>query len=186
MTNYPDIPTPLDDLPEETKQRFTITDDNAAAWAMRKLRSIRSKQAEYDQVAVDERARIDRWLDEVKAPLDRDAHFFEAILMDYAYRCRENPDDGRKSIALPTGKVSTRSTQPKWTVDTERFVEWARAHQPDLIRVREDVDLTKARQTLDLHEASSGLVAISPDGEIVPGITVEPGGISATVTPDLT
>lgn len=186
MTTYPDLIHPLDDLHEEARERFTITDDGAAAWAMRKLRAVRAKQAENARLATDEHARIDLWLTEVNAPLDRDATYFEAILGDYALRCRENPDDGRKSLNLPTGKVSTRVTQPKWSVDADAFLGWARTSHPDLIRVKEEADLAKMKETLDVHESTSGLIATTPEGELVPGVTILPGGLTTSVTPDLT
>ena len=186
MTTYPELTHPLDDLQDEARERFTIQDDGAASWAMRKLRAIRAKQAENDRLATDERARIDAWLTSVNMPLDRDAHYFEAILMDYALRCRENPDDGRKSIALPTGKIATRTTQPKWSVEADAFLQWARSAHPDLVRVKEEADLTKIKATLAIHETDTGIVVTSPEGELVPGITVLPGGLTTSVTPDLT
>lgn len=182
MTTYPETLHPLDDLRDEARERFTITDDGAAAWAMRKLRAIRSKQADNAKIAQDERDRIDLWLAEVNAPLDRDAMYFEQILTDYALRVRENPDDGRKSLNLPAGKVATRTSQAKWQVDAEQFLGWARTSHPDLIRVKEEADLTKIKETLAVTPDG---VAVSPEGEPVPGITVLPGGITASVTPDL-
>lgn len=183
MTTYPDLTHPLDELNDEARERFVIHDDAAAAWAMRKLRSVRARQAENERIATDERARIDAWLAEVNKPLDRDATYFEAILADYALRCRENPDDARKSINLPTGKVSTRTTQPKWSVEPTAFLDWARSSHPDLIRIKEEADLAKIKDTLI---ATKDGVAVSPEGEPVPGVTVLPGAITTSVTPDLT
>lgn len=184
MTTYPDLIHPLDAVTsdEQTRERFSIQDDGAAAWAMRKLRAIRAKQAEYERIAKDERDRIDLWLAGVNAPLDRDATYFEQILGDYALRVRENPDDGRKSLALPAGKIATRTSQAKWQVDAEQFLTWARDAHPDLIRVKEEADLTKIKETLNV---TADGVAVSPEGEPVPGITVLPGGITASVNPDL-
>lgn len=185
MTTYPETTEHLDEMTEDQRERFTITDDRAAAWAMRKLRGIRAKQAENSQVYVDEIARLDRWLSEVNAPLDRSASYFESILSDYAARCRDDEQDGRKTISLPTGKISTRTLQPKWSVDPETFMQWARTAHPDLIRVKEEPDLSRIKDALDVHPASSGLIALSQDGEVVPGITIEPSQVSITVTPDI-
>lgn len=190
MTTFPEVAHPLDDLRDEARERFTIQDDSAASWAMRKLRAIRSKQAENKQMAVDEHARIDLWLDEVNDPLDRDAKYFEAILTDYAIRVRENPDDGRKSISLPTGKVATRQGSPKYTVDAEMFLPWARENAPHLIRVKEEPSLSAIKEYVvaadDAPVATSDGVAITSDGEIVPGVHVSSSDVAVTVTPDLT
>lgn len=189
MTTFPDLTHPLDDLQPEARERFTIQDDGAAAWAMRKLRAIRSKQAENSRIAQDEIDRVQMWLKEVNAPLDRDASYFEGILRDYAIRCRESMDDGRKSLNLPTGKVATRVGSDKFEIDATAFLPWAKQNAPQLIRVKEEPNLSALKEFAvppsDAPSATSDGVAITSDGEVIPGVRVTPGELSVTVTPDL-
>lgn len=183
MTTLPDLAHPLDEIvtDDDQRARFRIEDDAAAAWAMRKLRSVRARQQQNDRIAADEIARVREWLAQVDAPLERDATYFEAILTDYALRCRQDERDGRKTIALPTGKVTTRTTAAKINVDDDEFLPWARQNHPDLIRVKETPNTAAIKELIDGRPAP-----VTSDGELLPGVQVLPGGVSATVTPDLT
>lgn len=163
--------------------RFRVDNDSAAAWAMRKLRAIRMRQESNRMIAEDEIDRVKSWLDDVNTPMERDASYFESILRDYALRCRENPDDGRKTISLPAGKVTTRIGSPRWTVDDETFLTWARANHPDLIRVKEQPALDEMKSALIVAE--SGGAAVTEDGEVVPGVAVSAAELSVTVKTDL-
>ena len=176
----PEISHPLDDISGEAKEKFRVEDDGAAAWAMRKLRTIRRKQAENAQLYVDERARLDVWLNEVNNPLDTDASYFESLLNDYAIRCRENSDDGRKSLNLPTGKVTTRLGGPKWEVDSEPFLVWAKANHPDLVRIKEEPNIQALKEFTVKDD-----VAITSDGEVIPGVRISYPEVSVTITPDI-
>ena len=178
--NIPEIKHPLDDITEEAKQRFRVEDDGAAAWAMRKLRTIRSKQAENAQLYADELARLNLWLDEVNKPLDNDANYFESLLNDYAIRCRDNSDDGRKSLNLPTGKVTTRLGGPRWEVDSEPFLAWAKTNQPDLIRIKEEPNIQALKEFTVKDD-----VAITSDGEVIPGVRISYPEVSVTISPDI-
>ena len=177
----PEIKHPLDDITEEAKQRFRVEDDGAAAWAMRKLRTIRSKQAENAQLYADELARLDLWLDEVNKPLDNDANYFESLLNDYAIRCRDNSEDGRKSLNLPTGKVTTRSGTAKWEVDSESFMAWAKTNQPDLIRIKEEPNIQAIKEFTYWKDD----VAITAEGEVIPGVRISYPDVSVTISPDI-
>ena len=165
--------------------RYRITDDGAASWAMRKLRTLRAKEAEFVALGEREVNAIETWLHEVTAPLQQDALFFEGLLVEYAQECRENPDDGRKTVKLPAGSVTSRQGSTKWEVDAERFLPWARTNHPDLIRVKEDPNLPAIKDALaGAIDATAGKV-ITADGEIVPGVEVHETGITYRVVPKL-
>lgn len=182
MTTFPDPAHPLDAVvaSDEERSRFVIEDDAAAAWAMRKLRAAHHKAREADQIAADEIARVNRWLEDVRRPLNRDADFFTALLTDYALRCRQNDQDGRKTISLPAGTVSTRTTQNKVIVNADEFLPWARQNHPELIKIVETPDTTAVKAIINGRP-----IATTEDGEVIPGVTIQPAGISVTATPDL-
>lgn len=176
MTALPDVTHPLDDqiVDDTTRQRFLIEDDGAAAWAMRKLATIRDKITANTRLADDEIARVAAWVADVNTPLERDATYFEALLTEYAIRVRDN--EGRKTVSLPFGTVATRATADKVTVDDTTFIPWARDHHPDLLRVKESPDVTALKGMLIPGKP------VTVDGELIPGITITPGGITATIT----
>ncbi len=70
--------TPVDDfevIEEPAREPFVVDDDSKADWAMRKLASIRRKQAENTAIFDREVARVSEWLVKVNTALERDAEY---------------------------------------------------------------------------------------------------------------
>jgi hypothetical protein len=171
-----------DEANEFYDESFKIHDDGTASWAMRKLRKIRNQQAINFEIAERESERINEWLGSVNAPLIRDINFFEALLTEYALNCRVDPSDGRKTISLPAGKVSTRAKQPKWTVNNDDFIPWAEQNFPELIRIKKEPDLSAIKGICRTHDATADGVAVTGDGEIIPGVSIMEQEWSATIS----
>lgn len=176
MTALEDAPDEIDlpPLGSVARERFTLENDRMAAWAARKLRDVRRHRAEVEAIATVERERIERWVAKECRDGDRDDAYFEALLIDYAYRQRaENPR--RKRITTPYGTVQTRSAGDALVIeDADQLLAWARCHHPELVRTVEDVPLAAIREALPVV-----------NGEVPPGMSIRPGGITATVDIDL-
>lgn len=163
------------------KEHFEVTDDAQAAWAMRKLLSLRSKMAENEAIAAAERTRIDAWLHYANAKFDGDVAYFEGLLTRYAHKQRET--EGRKTIDTPYGAVKSRSTQPKFKVaDDDEFIKWATDSLPEAVQIKASplVSVLKEHVTIE-HTDTLGWVAMTESGEIVPGVTAEPASVNYTV-----
>ena len=166
-------------LPEEedARQRFRILNDDMATWAMRKLRGILLKKAENKAIADAEIARIAEWLTTVDKSLQGDEDYFRAILVEYAVGQRA---EGRKTLNLPYGKVTSRQGSGKWTVDKEMdFLEWAKANRPELVKVKESPAIAELKTYLTKTEG--GYIVDTATGEVVPGVQVSDPEISFTV-----
>lgn len=159
-------------------QPFAISDDRQAAWAMRKLLGHREQVDQIVDVANAEIERIQQWAAGEVSKHQRDLDYFEALLTDYALRQRMLED--RKTITTPYGKVSTRVGQPKMVVSDE-FIEWAQANHPEWIRTKVEADLSTFKSAVVIEETDGGLAAVTEDGDIVPGVTVEAAQVTATV-----
>lgn len=83
---------------------------------MRKLASIRRKQADNKAIFDREVQRVAEWLEKVNTALERDAEWFEANLKPYALTERSN---GRKSVVLPHGTIKTTAGRPKLKLRTK-------------------------------------------------------------------
>lgn len=159
------------------RERFRITDDGAAEWAIRKLHTLRSKMEENRRIAEAERQRIESWLEHANEALTDDAHYFEGILGEYALTQRVEAD--RKSITLPHGTVKTRASRRRYDVaDAESFLAWARDNAPHLIRVTEAPKKSEFGEVLDVRE---GHVIDTQTGEIVPGVAASDEPPSVTI-----
>jgi hypothetical protein len=93
-----------------------------------------------------------------------------------------DPSDGRKTVSVPAGKVSTRSGSDRWTIDSDTFLAWARINAPNVIRVREEAALSEVKATFAAMDDGR---AVTDGGEVVPGVHVIHTDPTATVAPDL-
>lgn len=159
---------------------FQVTDDAKAAWAMRKMRAVQVRIDEAARVASAERERIDEWAARVTGPLLEDRAYFEGLLIAYAVREREQ---GRKSIDLPHGSVRSRTVAASFEADgTDDFLEWAREHHPEWIRVKESFDMKAIKDATTVEPTGTlGPVVVTNDGEIIPGLIGKPSRVSYTI-----
>jgi phage host-nuclease inhibitor protein Gam len=160
---------------DDTSDRFVIEDEAQAEWALRKLaRYARDRQTKVD-VAQAEKARIDAWLEDETGKLDRHADYFRSILADYMRR-RHEDDPKVKTLSLPSGTLKARKGRPRVTVtDLDALEAWVDEHEAgELLRVKVEAD----------KRAILGRVEV--DGEVPPGVEIEPGGVSFTADPDVT
>lgn len=169
------LSAPPADFPLEAPERWSVQDDGAAAWAIKKLRGIREHIAMNESIAQEEIARINEWLKGVNKTLTDSAGFFEINLKNYALEQRRDAD--RKSIKLPHGTLQTTAGQTKWTIDNEVFIAWAKINAPDLVKIEESPKLGEAKKVFN---AANG-VAVTQEGEIVAGVTTEDQPPTATV-----
>lgn len=172
------------DTPDGTdRDRYRITDDGGAAWAMRRLAAVQRRRADIAAVADQEIARVEAWAAAQTAPLDRDVAYFEGILGEYAKAVRGTPGDGRKSVSTPYGVVSTRAGRLRWTVtDPAALLGWAQSHRRELVTVTETVKVSDASKALAAYGDPAGSVFDQQTGDEVPGITAVQSGLSVAFT----
>lgn len=125
-----------------------------------------------ETVAASEIDRIHAWLQDRRKA--HDCAFLEQQLANY-HEARLARDPRAKTISLPSGDLVSRKQPDRWSFAPE-FVVWAKQHRPDLTRLKTEVDKDKAKK-LAVHDGK----VVLPGGEIVPGVEVEPGGISFSV-----
>jgi len=156
---------------------FVVDNDQKADWAMRKLSSVRGKQATNKAIFDKEVARVTEWLSTVNANLDTDAVYFEAVLTPYALTERSA---GRKSLVLPHGTVKTTAGRPKIEFESEEgFIEWAKVNDPALLRIKTEID----KKTLN-ELITDDLQVISTQGEIIPSVKVLPAETKVSFVTD--
>lgn len=167
-------------MPEVMKEGFRIDTPEQAAWAMRKYRALAQKAKRNSDLAAAEHARIDAWLQRVNATVETEMEFFAAHLEGYAHKERAQ---GRKSVQLPDGTISTRSQKASITVDKSTFIQWAlEAKREDLLRVSYAPDLETIKTTTVVD---GGSVIDVASGEILPGVEPSPERVTVSIAPDL-
>ena len=177
----PELKHELDDVltDDEKRERFRIEDDGSATWAMRKLAEIVTTQKETEFLLKSEQERLNHWFESVMKPLRDKATFFESILGDYAVRERFAND--RKTITLPHGKISTRPASDKWDIDNDTLMAFLKSSDyKELIKVKEELSLSALKSAFSVTK--DGIV-VTPEGELVQGITIRPTDISVSINP---
>ena len=159
-------------------QGFEISDDGQATWALRKLAQSQSRIDDVLLRAAEEIDRIERWVEIATKSDTNTVNYFTERLTSYVKRVRET--DGRKTLVLPDGNVSSRETKDRFKVENaSAFIAWAEsAGRPDLYRSKFEPDVAEIKN----HVRYSGLEVIeSSTGETIPGLVHVEGGISVTV-----
>jgi len=150
-------------------EAFTVKDDKAANWALRKMKHLQGQQEANNQLAQDEVDKIQAWNKEANDRLQRDIDYFQSLLANYAMEKRQE-DPKFKKLELPNGKISFRKQQPQWDYDKKSIVNTLEeSGLTDLIRVKKEPDATKIKKMLQIV---NGQVINPETGEIVPGIRV--------------
>ena len=100
-----------------------------------------------------------------------------------------NLPEGKKSIDLPSGKLSFKKQQPKFYFDdmkeiggdSERLIEFCKVNAPEYVKQKtvETADWTKLKKRLTFNE---GGVYFSDTGELIDGLIVQEFPDKFTVT----
>lgn len=157
----------------EAQEVELLGDDAYANRMLRELGSLRKQMKANSDVAAFERAKITDWERLVNDPLENRATYLYDNLTAYALNERTARD--RKTISLPFGTISTTLEQPKWTVDPEAFLPWAKDSQweADLVRTKLEPALAKIKALSVID--SDGNVVFTETGELIPGVTATTG-----------
>lgn len=161
---------------EETKEPFVIDNQEKAAWAMRKLRQHRQKQAENTNTAnsligalQQDIEGVQAWKKEQNEAIEKDASYFLSGLETW-HRKQYEEDNDIKTIKLPFGQLKIRAQQPEYIRDAVTLLAWAKSSRPDAVKVKEEADWATIKKSV---VAQDGKAIDTTSGEIVDGVTVE-------------
>lgn len=157
-----------EELPEEQKQAFQITDQSGAVWALRKLKKLVDERKQIADAAGAEIARIRAWADGEEKRLQGEVQYFEALLTDYHRRLLE-ADPRAKTVKLPHGQLKARAQQPEFIRDDAALLKWLKANRQEFIVMKESPDWAGLKKVTQV----AGDKVIDPDsGEVINGVTV--------------
>ena len=80
--------------------------------------------------------------------------------------------------------MGTREAQARLQVaDQEQFLAWAKIHAPSTVKTT-TIDTPILSEIAAIVTIADGHIAMTTGGEVVPGLTVVPANLTATVTPE--
>jgi len=162
-----------EDIDEAVKSSvpFIVDTTEKEIWAMRKISTIDRGIAEVDKAADAEVERVNTWRAEEIKRISSQRGFFEGLLEGYHRRIMaENPK--KKTIKLPHGQLQIRAQKPEFIKDDKKIIEWAEKEMPAIVTKEPKLDWGTLKDSLKIVEN----IAMTSQGEVVPGITVVPRG----------
>lgn len=171
--------------PDSAVAKFVVDSDGLAEWAMAHVAELdaRLEAATAQRDAYHER--INAWYERDTASLSTKREFFAMHLRQYLRALRE-ADPDVKSVKLPSGAVVSRVSGPRMTVTNEAeaiaYLKTAFTVEQldEPIKVTEKVLVSKLAGLVKIDD---GRAVDAESGVVVPGMGVEPRGVTYDVKP---
>lgn len=146
-------------------QGFTVTDDSAAQWCMKKIQEAEADRAMW-------KAHYEAQMQKVNESADSAVAYFTARLEEYFASVPHKATKTQESYALPGGKLVRKKQQPKFTTDDEALVPWLEGNaMGSLVKITKSANWAELKKGVTV--TPDGQHVATADGEIVPGVTVE-------------
>ena len=147
----------------QEEQEFTITDDQTADWAIRK---IREADAELERM----QAWYESQLKLVQEKHDQTVNFFTAKLAQYMSIVPAKDTKTTRKYALASGEmVLTKAKEDFSVTDDEALLGWCQVNAPELVRVTMKPAWSDIKKRM---KATDGGIADTETGMIVEGVEI--------------
>lgn len=156
----------MSELMEEVRNDFTVTDDSAAQWCMKKI-----KEAEADRAMW--KAHYEAQMQKVNKAADESVAYFTAKLEEYFANVPHKATKTQESYSLPGGKLVQKKQQPEYKTDDAELLQWLKENfMFDFIKTKtvESADWAGLKKIVTV--TPDGAHVATDDGEIIPGVTV--------------
>lgn len=158
----------------EEEAGFHVEDDSAAEWCLKKIR--------------EEKAELEKWeafykgqLEKMQKRADYRIQFFEGKLAMYFSSVPHKVSKTQESYQLPGGKLVLKQQLPEIIRDDAVLLPWLKENgRENFVKTKETVDWAEFKKTITNFEPLAGdddkekIYPVTDDGEIIPGITLEP------------
>ncbi len=162
----------------QEKEQWGIGDLGSANWALRKITALEEANKEIQQLADEERKRIDDW-ESKETQSNHDAiTFFKQKLGEYLLLLRQS--DPKAKIKTPYGSVTTRKKPDSWEYGEQAIAELEAAGLDEFITTKVTKSVTKTEFKKAVSVTENGNV-VTPDGEVLESVKVVPQGFDIVV-----
>lgn len=151
----------------EIKEEFKVDSLEKASWCMKQIQSRERRKEEIRQLVEYEKQKLDMYLEQESKEPNADIEFFKSKLQPYIAEKIEG--EKKKSINLPCGTVGFRTQPADIQRNEEELLPWVQRTNKEFVKVVSSVKWADLKKTLKFENGQ----AITSDGEVVPGITVE-------------
>ena len=165
------LPVAVDPGEEQQSQRWRITDDGCADWALKKIKLEKDEHDRIVALAQQEIARLTDQIAKADRRYEQNTSFLTSMLAEFFETVpHKKTKTGTESYRLLNGQLVKKPAGIKLQPDDEKLVAWLRAAgREDLIKVETKAMWGELKKQLEMV----GTVAMMPDtGEIIEGIDV--------------
>ena len=154
----------MSELLNDAREEFTVTDDTAAEWCMKKIRKIEADRAMW-------KAHYEAQMEKVNKAADESIAYFTAKLEEYFANVPHKATKTQESYSLPGGKLVRKKQQPKFETNDEALVPWLEDNfMGQLVKVKKSADWAALKKVCSV--TPDGEHVATDEGEIIPGVTV--------------
>lgn len=161
------------EIDQTVTEQFTITDDSAADWAVRKALRYQRAIEESERLADERIAKVESWRQQIRDENNRQIQYFMSILGPYVEQ--QLAGGKSKTYKLPSGNVSLKAKPVEYFIAGEKaaaknetLTAYVKQAAREYLKVEESTNWGEFKKTLTV--TSSGAV-INADGEVLPFIT---------------
>jgi len=166
----------MDEHLEEARKRWTPQDDSGADWVLRKIAELDADDKKWED-------HFGGMLQQIKNANARRRDYWKQLLAEYFSKVPHKESKTQATYTLPNGKLVLKQNGPKFKPDDETLVPWLKENKlQQFVKVEESARWGDFKKTLPKDEngdlkmirTDEGWRLIDENGEIVPGVSVEP------------
>jgi hypothetical protein len=165
------LPGDMDPDEEQQSQRWSITDDGCADWALKKIKLEKDELDRITALAEQEIARLKEQVEKAQRRYEQNTAFLTSMLAEFFETVpHKKTKTGTESYRLLNGQLVKKPAAIKLQPDDEKLVEWLRTSgREDLIKVETKAKWAELKKSIEMV----GTVAmIAETGEIVEGVDI--------------
>ena len=160
-----------DNEDEAKREGFSITSDNLAEWALKKIKEEQDEAERLCQLVDSQIADLQRKKTEIMARLQQKTGYLKGELWLYFDKVPHKETKTQSSYKLLTGSLVCKKAKKVIKHDEEKLLAWLKANgHEDFIKVTEKPMWSEYKKELEITD--SGVVD-ETTGELPDGITVE-------------
>lgn len=162
------------DVPDESAQGFSITDDDLANWALRKVKGRRAERDRIVSLAQREIERLQGIIDAEKIKCESETGYLLLKLGEYFGTVPHRKTKTTEKYKLLEGELVETKGKLEFSRDEDTVVAWLESNgMPKMVKVERSARWKDLKEML--IPTDGGIVLFGPTGEIVDGVTCAMG-----------
>lgn len=147
-------------LVEESEGHYVIADDQAAEWALRKIREAEAEKEKWTEFYKEQTRKVCETCDNTIANMT-------AMLQTYFDKVPHKVTATQENYQLPSAKLVCKRQAPDYQKNDEEVIGWLKKNDgAKYIRTEEKLDWAELKKVVTV----TGESVVNEDGEIIPGI----------------